>query len=325
MTDTVQASYPAATALRAAAGRNTTPLWLAAMVLLWGLSWPATQLALETVPPVWLAAIRFGSAGLCLFAVVALRGQLHLPRRADWPIVLSIGLMQMMAFTGMGMVAMTTTDTSRAVLLAYTTPLWSLLLAWLLFREAPTRLQFLALAVGLGGVALVCAPFEMNWNAPGALMGAGLLLGGAISWSAVILHIRRHRWQSSPLALAPWQMLLATVPLAAIAYAIEGAPSGIAVTPRLLELLFFIGPVATSACFVIAAEHGRRISAFAMANFTLGVPLIGVVASVLILGNRLSPAFLMGLGLVISGMLLAAYAAKAKATREAKARNSITD
>ncbi|GGF53783.1 membrane protein [Azorhizobium oxalatiphilum] len=312
MTSTAHGTVQAPRSPFALLRRHSTPVWLTAMVILWGLSWPATKLALDVVPPLWLAAIRFGSAGICLFLFVGLRGELHLPRRNDWPIVLSIGFMQMMAFTGMGMVAMTHTDTSRAVLLAYTTPLWSVLLAWLLFREAPTRLQFLALAVGLAGVALICSPAEMDWRAPGTLMGAGLLLAGAICWSAVILHIRRHRWQSAPLALAPWQMLLATVPLAILAYATEGSPAGIPVSTHLLELLVFIGPVATSACFVISAEHGRRISAFAMANFTLGVPLIGVVSSVIVLGNRLSPAFFAGLSLVIAGMLLAAYAGRAK-------------
>lgn len=302
---------PGAIAAPAASlGLSSTPVWLLAMVVLWGLSWPATRMALDVVPPLWLATMRFGSAAICLFAFVALRGELRLPPRGDWPVVAGIGLLQMMAFTGMGMVAMTRTDTSHAVLLAYTTPLWSLLMAWAMFRQAPGRAQLAALAVGLGGVALICSPLEMDWSAPGALSGAGLLLGGAICWSVVILQIRRHRWVARPLALAPWQMLLATLPLAGLAYAVDGAPSGIEVTPRLLELLFFIGPVATSACFVISAEHGRRISAFAMSNFTLGVPLIGVLASVWLLGNRLSPVFLAGLALVLGGMLLAALAAR---------------
>ncbi|ONG56098.1 hypothetical protein BKE38_06860 [Pseudoroseomonas deserti] len=290
-----------------------TRLWLLAMVLLWGLSWPATALALQSVPPLWLAAIRFGSAAVCLFVFVGLRGQLRLPPRADWPIVASIGLLQMMAFTGMGMIAMTRTDTSHAVLLAYTTPLWSLLMGWAMFRQAPSRAQALALAVGLSGVALIVSPLEMDWQRPGVVTGAALLLGGAICWSAVILHIRRHRWTTPPLALAPWQMLLATIPLTAIACAVEGSPAAIPMTPHLLQLLAFIGPVATSACFVISAEHGRRISAFAMSNFTLGVPLIGVLASVFFLGNRLSAVFLAGLTLVFAGMVLAGMAARRRA------------
>ncbi|MFG1480048.1 EamA family transporter [Xanthobacter sp. V4C-4] len=282
--------------------------WLGVMVVLWGVSWPATKLALEAVPPLWLATLRFATAALCLFGFVAARGALRLPPRADWPIVASMGLLQMMAFTGLGMVAMTATDTSHAVLLAYTTPLWGVLAAWLLLRQAPTRLQVAALGAGLAGIALICSPLEMDWTSGPALMGGAFLLVGAICWSVVILHIRRHRWTASPLALAPWQMLLASVPLAGVAWALEGPPTGIAFDPPLLQLLAFIGPVATSACFVISAEHGRRISTFAMGNLTLGVPLVGILASTLVLGGHLSGVFLAGLALVMGGMLLAAAA-----------------
>lgn len=119
-------------------GNVTTFLWLGVMVVLWGLSWPATKLALGTVPPLWLAALRFGSAAACLFAFVALRGELRFPPKKDWPIVASMGFLQMMAFTGLGMIAMTHTDTSRAVLLAYTTPLWAVIMGWFLFKQAPS-------------------------------------------------------------------------------------------------------------------------------------------------------------------------------------------
>jgi len=288
--------------------------WLGVMVLLWGLSWPATKLALDSVPPLWLAAIRFGSAALCLFVFLAVRGSLAFPPRADWPIVASMGLLQMMVFTGLGMIAMTHVDTSRAVLLAYTTPLWGVLAGWLMFRNAPTRWQLLALAVGLTGIGLICSPWEMDWSAPGAIMGSVFLVIAAISWSVVILHIKRHRWTTSPLSLAPWQMLLATVPLAGFALVMEGSPSAIAFDLRLLELLFFIGPVATSACFVISAEHGRRISTFAMSNFTLGVPLVGILASILLLGSRLSSLFATGLCLIFVGMALAAAATARRST-----------
>ncbi len=288
----------------------TTFAWLTAMVVLWGLSWPATKLALGTVPPLWLAASRFGSAAICLFIFCALRGRLVFPPVKDWSIVASIGLLQMTAFSGLGMIAMTHTDTSRAVLLAYTTPLWAVLMGWLLFKQVPTGKQLMALGVGMAGIGVICSPFEVDWTNPNILLGCAFLLVGAVCWSIVILHIRRHTWSASPLDLAPWQMLIATIPLSAFAYGLEGSPADIAFDRELIELLFFIGPVATSACFVISAEYGRRITAFAMSNFTLGVPLIGILSSIIILGNRITPPFALGLVLVVISMLIAAWATK---------------
>lgn len=285
-------------------------IWLSLMVFLWGLSWPATKVVLGVVPPLWLAAIRFGSAAICLFLFLAVRGNLRFPPRSDWKMISSMGILQMMAFTGLGMIAMTHIDTGRAVLLAYTTPLWCVIVSWLVLREVPTKIQFLALAVGIGGIGLILSPLEMDWTKPGTFIGAVFLLIGAICWSIVILHVKHHRWTATPLELAPWQMLLATIPLATVAYAVEGMPTHITWNQHLLSLLFFIGPIATSACFVISAEYGRRISTFAMSNFTLGVPLIGILASTFVFNTMLTPLFLCGLGFIVLAVILSTISSR---------------
>lgn len=284
--------------------------WLALMVLLWGASWPVTKLALAQVSPLWLATIRFASAGACLFVFLAVQGRLRLPPTKDLPIVLSIGLLQMMTFTGLGMIAMVHIDASRAVLLAYTTPLWCVMAAWVVFKERPSKLQLLALLLGLVGIAVICSPAELDWSAEGTAMGAAFLLLAAISWAVVILHVKRHRWTSSPIELAPWQMLLASVPLAIVAFVQEGSPANIEMNLGLVQMLVFIGPIATSACFVISAEHGRRISTFEMSNFTLGVPLVGIALSQLVLNVEITGVFTLGLCLVVAGVLLAALAVR---------------
>lgn len=291
-----------------------TFVWLGVMVLLWGVSWPVTKLALASISPLWLASIRFGSAGLCLFGFVWWRGQLGRPPLADWPIVATMGFLQMMTFTGLGMIAMTRTDTSHAVLLAYTTPLWGVLVSWLALRQTPTRMQILALVVGLSGTMLICSPLEMDWNTPGTIMGSAFLLIGAVAWAVTIFHIRHHQWHTSPLALAPWQMMLAAIPLAVFAWMTEGAPVLTILDWHICAMLLFIGPVATSVCFVISAEQGRRLSVFAMSNFTLGVPLVGVASSWFFLGNHLTGLFAIGLALVLLGAILAAASGRSHPT-----------
>jgi len=292
------------------AGGAQDKLWLAVMVALWGLSWPVMKICVGVAPPMWLAAIRFASSGACLFGYLASRGQLRPPSRSDMPIVLSIGGLQMMAFTALGMIAMKHTDAGRAALLAYTTPLWGVIISWLLLRQAPTRRQFTALAIGLAGIAVICSPSEMDWSNPDVLMGNALLLIAAICWSVVILHVRHHRWTARPLDLAPWQMLIATIPLCIMAYAFEGSPMAFAWTPKLVGLITFFGPIATSTCFVISSEVGRRVAPFTMSNVTLGVPVIGIAASALLLGERLTIPMAIGLTLIISGVACAAIVSK---------------
>ena len=284
--------------------------WLALMVCLWGSSWPVTKLALNEVPPLWLATIRFGSAAICLFTYLILRKEFKLPVRKDLPIIASVGILQMTVFTGLGMVAMVHVDTSRAVLLAYTTPLWCVIASWILFRDRPSAVQVAALMFGLLGILIVCSPGELNWSDSNTLMGAGLLIAGAFSWALVILHIKKHVWASTPLTLAPWQMFVATLSLGVAAYAREGLPTWIQFDSALCKELFFIGPVATSACFVISTEYGRRISTFSMSNITLGVPLIGVLLSVIVLQSKLTLVFVFGLLLVLAAVVMSALAGR---------------
>ncbi len=291
--------------------------WLAVMVMFWGLSWPAMKLAVGEISPLWLATFRFASGAACLFALLAARGAIRLPPRQDWPIVASIGGLQMMAFTALGLTAMQYTDAGRAAVLGYTTPLWGVLAAWALVRQRPTLWQGLALGVGMSGVALICSPLEMDWGNPDVVRGNVFLLLAAICWSLVILHVRRHKFAAKPLELAPWQMLFATVPLGLAALVFEGLPTGIAWTPNLLTLMLYIGPVATSACFVISTEHGRRISTFAMTNITMGVPIVGMLSSAALLHERITLPLAGGLALIVAGTALAAVAVRRKALRDA--------
>lgn len=294
---------------------QTAP-WLVAMVMFWGLSWPAMKLALGSVSPLWLSTIRFASGAVCLFILVGLRGRLRFPPRADWPIVASIGGLQMMAFTALGLTAMQYTDAGRAAVLGYTTPLWGVLAAWVLAGQRPTTWQILALWVGMSGVALICSPLEMDWGNPNVVMGNMFLLLAAICWSLVILHVRRHPFISRPIDLAPWQMLFATVPLGIAALAWEGLPTRIHWSTDLLGLLVYIGPVATSACFVISTEYGRRITTFSMTNITMGVPVVGALSSALLLGERVSLTLACGISLIVAGTALAALAVRRKASRD---------
>ncbi|ULJ72206.1 DMT family transporter [Rhizobium gallicum] len=116
-----------------------------------------------------------------------------------------------------------------------------------------------------------------------------------------------------PLAACAWEMALASLVLIPVAWAVDGPRTTIDWTPELVLLILYFGPVATSFCFVVSAEVGRRISVFAMSNLTLGVPIIGTSASVAFLGERLSLGSLAGFLLIISGVVIAAWAVKRKA------------
>jgi len=76
----------------AAHSRRAAYLLLAGVVVLWGANWPVMKLGLAELPPFWFAAIRVILGAFCLFAVLALGGNLALPGRRDMVQLLGGGI-----------------------------------------------------------------------------------------------------------------------------------------------------------------------------------------------------------------------------------------
>src|SRR5690606_2956493 len=118
-----------------------------------------------------------------------------------------------------------------------------------------------------------------------------------------ILHVRAHEWDSSPLQLAPWQMLLAVPPLAALSLLTEDW-SGIRWTGAAALVLAYNGPLATAFCFWAVVSVTRALPAITTSLSLLAVPVTGVVASAVFLREPLTTTLLAGLLLILGGTVL---------------------
>jgi drug/metabolite transporter (DMT)-like permease len=130
---------------------------LLALVVTWALSWPIVKIGVSSSSPLWYAAYRYAFAALCALAFVALRGGLALPTRRDLPFIFISGGLQMAAYAALTSFALTLLPSGRAVVVAYSTPVWVVpLSAWRL-REPPTRRVLLAVALGAIGACVIAA------------------------------------------------------------------------------------------------------------------------------------------------------------------------
>jgi drug/metabolite transporter (DMT)-like permease len=278
-------------------------LLLVAVVILWGANWPVMKLGVEAMPPVWFATARMVLGALSLFALLAALGRLSLPTRRDLPVVLTVGALQMGAFLALVNIALLHVGAGRSAVLAYTTPLWVTPAAIALLGERPTAFKLSGLALGFAGVAVLFNPLGFDWSDPQVLIGNALLLAAALAWSVAILHVRAHQWDSSPLQLAPWQMLLAVPPLALLSWLTEDW-GGIRWDGATALVLAYNGPLATAFCFWAVVSVTRALPAITTSLSLLAVPVTGVAASALFLGEPLTPTLLAGLVLILGGTVL---------------------
>jgi drug/metabolite transporter (DMT)-like permease len=199
--------------------------FLVTVVVAWGLVWPVNKVLLASLTPLWLMTLRSAIATAALFAIAAALGRLARPPRADLPVLLSITLLHMVGFGVLAAWGLALVPTGRSVVLAYTTPLWVVPGAALFLGDRLTPRRLAGVAMGLIGLGALFNPLAFDWTDRYAVLGNAAIVGAALLWAASILHIRGHRWQSTPFDLVPWEMLLATLLVAPLALAADGPPS----------------------------------------------------------------------------------------------------
>jgi drug/metabolite transporter (DMT)-like permease len=245
-------------------------LGLAFNALVWGLSWwPLRELDALGLHPLWSTAAVFLLATLFLtfFSASGWLGFLQHPQL--WWLMLASGL------TNVGFNwAVTTGDVVRVVLLFYLMPTWSLLLAWWLLKERPTRGALARLGLALLGVVLVLKTPESHWPLPQDLPDVLALLAG---FTFALTNIWLLRLQHTPESSRMLAMFGGGT-LMAMACAWLATVTG--VIPALPNMLTNVGIVPAVAAWLVDASVVRLVTtwapyvvslsaAFLISNFTL--------------------------------------------------------
>lgn len=278
---------------------------LVLVIVLWGVNWPVMKQVVGHMPPISFVASRLLLGAVSLLIFTAALRQLRLPSRADLPVILSVGGLQMGVFTLLVTIAVQYVPAGRAGILAYTTPLWVVPLALIFLKENVGWAKAGGLLIGLSGVAVLFNPAAFDWTQRPVLLGNGLLMLAALIWACNIVHVRRHRWVGTPLQLAPWQMMLAAS-MATIAALVTEDQSQIDWSGQLVVLLIYNGPIATAFCFWAMVTVNRALPAITTSLSVLGVPVVGLLSSALWLREPLTLTNLVGLGLIGGGLMLVA-------------------
>ncbi|HEY4414907.1 MAG TPA: EamA family transporter, partial [Verrucomicrobiae bacterium] len=125
----------------------------AIVYLVWGSTYLAIRVAVETMPPFLLAAARFLFAGTVLFVWLRLKG-VPMPNKSQWRHAAFAGVLLLLGGNGLVVWAEQTVSSSLAALLVALTPVWFASLEWI--RPAgkrPAAYTFIGIVVGFGGVA----------------------------------------------------------------------------------------------------------------------------------------------------------------------------
>src|SRR5215208_7435664 len=133
--------------------RTWGALWIVYVV--WGSTYLAIDLAIDSIPPLFMLAGRFVLAGAILYAVVGRRVRTT-PRQ--WLAATGVGALLLSAGTGGVAFAEQRIDTGLVALIVATVPLWVAVLDRVVWGKRLSRAGAVGIAIGLVGVALLVDP-----------------------------------------------------------------------------------------------------------------------------------------------------------------------
>jgi drug/metabolite transporter (DMT)-like permease len=271
------------------------------LALVWGVHWVVAKTGLSYLPPFTYGALRVAIAAVTVAVVLGVQGRIKLPSWSDVPVVLAGGLGQIAASIILMNIALQSLPAGRSAILAYTTPLWVVVLQVLVLRARPSPREIGALAFGLFGIAILLNPAAIDWHSSGALAGSGMMLLSAAIMGATILQLRHHRWDGSTLDLMLWELLVALVPLGLLAFTFE---SGEPIQWRAegVFCVLYSGLLATAFAFWASQSIQRTLAPLASALCFLAVPVVGIVAGAAILGEEIGAVDLAGFAVTFLGI-----------------------
>jgi drug/metabolite transporter (DMT)-like permease len=269
---------------------------LGVLTLLWGGNWIAIKLALMHADPVIFNAQRTVLAIVVLFAVLVVRGGPLRP--PSWPAVVITAFFQTTMNFGSTTMALAGGGAGRTSVLVFTMPFWTLLLAWPILHERVRGAQWLAIAFALAGLMLVVDP--LHWG--GDLRPKAWAIASGFGWAAGTVSMKYYMRDRhlDLLNFMAWQMLVGAIPFVLLPLAFTFPATQWSVAQVLL--LLHVGAVATALGFLVWIEVLRWLPAGTASLNMFAVPVIALLSSMALFGERLSGNEWAGIACIGAGL-----------------------
>jgi drug/metabolite transporter (DMT)-like permease len=288
--------------------------WICLLIVyvVWGSTYLAIRVGVETIPPLLLAAARNAMAGVIMFplairsrraAVRAGRAAQVWPSRREWLGGAIVGVLLLVA-NGVVGVGEKTVPSGLAALLVATVPLWLLGMDAALNHARLGLAPLAGLALGLAGVALLSG--LGGGTGTTSVAGVLIILGAAAMWAFGTIMARRVTLPSSPALASGMELLCGGAALLALAAA-AGEFSSLRLADVSARSWLALGYLTVVGSIVAFSAYGivvRALPTATVATYAYVNPVIAVLLGALILNERLTPAMLGGGVLIVGAVVL---------------------
>ncbi len=287
---------------------------IAILTLVWGCNWPVLKLGVTEIPPLTFRSLTLPLAGIVILAAARASGESIAIPRAWWGRFAVLALFNITGWNGFVLFGVQALPAGRSAILGYTMPVWATLAALMVLHEPLGRRKAIGLVLGMIGMALLIGEdFALIRRSP---FGAAMIITAAILWAIGTVLLRKWKPPIAQVTLSGWMLLLGTLPLAVVAPLFD--ETGIAA--RLAGLswpawfaigynVFLAGSLANWAWFTLARTLPVAVSGLS----SLPVPVVGVFAGMIVLGERPGAAEWLALAFVLGSLVAVLWPEKSVA------------
>jgi drug/metabolite transporter (DMT)-like permease len=190
----------------------------AAVYIVWGSTYLAIRIGIESFPPLILAGLRHLAAGLILYPLIRWKTNIR-PTAANWRAAVVVGFLLLFAGNGGVCWAEQTVPSGVAALLVATVSLWLVFVDWLRpGGHKPAPMVILGLLMGFAGMALLVGPAHLGDSQRVDPWGAAVLLLASLAWACGSIYAKHGGMPSSPMLGVAMQSLAGGVILLIAAF-----------------------------------------------------------------------------------------------------------
>lgn len=296
--------------------RRRAYIAFAAVCLIWGTTYLAIKVALETIPPFAMGGLRYGSAGLILAVALRLRGT-PLPPRDAWPSLAFVGFFMLGLGNGGVTYGEQFVPSGLAAVLIATSPFWMTGIESLWPGGERLRLHVLGLVVGFTGILVLVWPDLLLSFGGGSRYGLGVLALqiACVGWAIGSSYAKRFTQARDVLAAAALQMIFGGLWMLLFATAAGEWPrlSFTGKTAFAFAYLTVAGSIAAYTAYAYALKH---LPVSTVSLYTYVNPVIAVVLGTLLLGEPFGARMLVAAGLIAAGILIVSVGTGRSAPRK---------
>ncbi len=314
---------PSSPAVEPSASRMSTLVIIAfgLVYVVWGSTYLAIRVGIESFPPLLLAGSRHLLTGLILYPILRWKTGVR-PTLAHWRMSFITGFLLLFLGNGGVCLAERTVPSGVTALLVATVSLWMVLVDWLRPEGTRPGPRVLAgLLLGFGGLALLVGPKNLGGSARVDPFGVGILVIASLAWASGSVYSKHAGGPGSPLLGVAMQSLAGGVCLwiAGILSGEVGALHLGAITARswaALGYLIVFGSMVgfTAYIYILKKSTATRVATYAFVN-----PVVALFLGWLLIGEPITLRTVIAAAVILTAVLLvitAPHAAPLQAKRQ---------